>query len=283
MHAALVWLSLCVWAARSYNPKQNGPKLGEWTDTSWSDNPFMARLDISKDGYSYICGGSIVATDGWFGKGVILTAAHCVDDAENVNVWIGCSHTNCRDDLAKGYNDDAYIPHFAYDSSLATRDIHWCDNDLALVFLRQPITVEGAEAVELHSNISSLHNDDEVTVYGYYGSCSGTAGCAGGSDTDTLEFATTNYMVADECDNVYGQHVSGGHDFCVKDDISAATPWKKGISANIDKRSCGRGNNTQFTNAPFVGRVRTNIPNGSHLHQCLEGHTITTLKRFDIY
>jgi len=204
----------------------NKPTLGEWTDTTWLDNPFMVRLDISKDGGSYICGGSIVATDEWEGKGVILTAAHCVEGADNVNAWVGCTQTNCRDALATGYNDDYYVVHPEYNSYLATRDVHWCDNDIALIFLKQPIEVSGAQRVRLHPDIDVLANDDEVEVFGYYGSCgvSGTAGCVGGSDTDTLEFATTNYMIADECNNIYGEHVSGPHDLCVKDDI-----WKDGL------------------------------------------------------
>ncbi len=32
------------------------PVVGEWTDTTWSDNPFMTKLDVNIGGSSYICG-----------------------------------------------------------------------------------------------------------------------------------------------------------------------------------------------------------------------------------
>ena len=150
---------------------------------------------------------------------MILTAAHCLEGARDVNVWVGCTKTNCRDDLAKGYGTDHWLVHPEYDEDMATNDFRWCNNDVALIFLKQAITVEGATSISLHHDIKPLSNDDTVTVYGYYGSCEGSPDCAGGSDTDSLEYALTNYMVSTECDDVWGRHVSGPHDFCVKDDF----------------------------------------------------------------
>lgn len=218
--------------------------VGEWTDTTWSDNPFMVKLDVNIGGYSYICGGSIIATDEWNGKGisnyipmsdsltdsrasnfnfyrklgVILTAAHCLEGARDVNIWVGCTQTNCRDDLAKGYGNDHWVVHPDYDESLATDDVRWCNNDVALIFLKRPINVEGATSISLYKELD-LQNDAEITVFGYYGSCLGNPDCVGGSDVDSLEYALTNYMVSSECDNVFGRHVSGPHDFCIKDDF----------------------------------------------------------------
>lgn len=79
---------------------------------------------------------------------------------------------------------------------------------------------QGATSISLHKDLNVLSNDDAISVYGYYGSCEGsTAGCVGGSDTDTLETAAINYMPSNECDDIYGRHVTGPHDFCVKDDV----------------------------------------------------------------
>jgi len=196
----------------------------DWTDTTWPESPFMALLHILSDGSLYQCGGSIVATDEWEGKGVILTAAHCVYDADAVMVQVGCTQTDCSDQLATAYNDDFMVVHPDYNPDLASNDIHWQDNDIALIFLRESIDVAGAQRVQLHNDMSFLVNDDNVTVYGYLGTCEGSYGCTGGSDTDTLEFARTNFMAADECDNVWGRYVTGPHDFCVKDDT-----WRNGL------------------------------------------------------
>ena len=125
------------------------PVVGEWTDTTWSDNPFMAKLDVNIGGFSYICGGSIIATDERNGKGVILTAAHCLEGARDVNVWIGCTKTNCRDDLAKGYGTDHWLVHPEYDEDMATNDIRWCNNDVALIFLKKAITVQVFNALPI--------------------------------------------------------------------------------------------------------------------------------------
>lgn len=195
------------------------PTVGEWTDTSWSDHPFIVKLDVNIDGYSYICGGSIISTDEWNGKGVILTAAHCVEGARAVNVWVGCTSTNCRDDMATGYGVDHWVTHPDYDSSLSTDDVRWCNNDLALLFLGRAIGVSGALRIELESNLNVMDNDAEITVFGYYGSCALNVDCVGGSDVDSLEYAITNYMLSTQCDDIYGRHVSGHHDFCVLDDF----------------------------------------------------------------
>jgi len=193
--------------------------VGEWTDTEWTANPFMVRLEIMKNGVSYICGGSIIATEQHNGTGVILTAAHCVVGAENVNVWIGCTMTNCGDSLAEKYDAEFIVVHSDYDQTTASSESSWCDNDVAVVFLDRAITVEGATSIGLHHDIGFMDNDAAITVFGYYGSCGSDAGCVGGSDVDSLEYALTNYMASTECDDIYGLHVMGPHDFCVKDDF----------------------------------------------------------------
>ena len=79
--------------------------------------------------------------------------------------------------------------------------------------------MKGASSISLHNDLGILSNDDPITVYGYYGSCEGSRDCVGGSDVDTLEMADINYMPSNECDDIYGEHVTGPHDFCVKDDF----------------------------------------------------------------
>ena len=124
--------------------------------------------------------------------------------------------------------------------------------------------MQRAQRVRLHDDISVLSNDDEVTVFGYYGSCTGSAGCVGGSDTDTLEFAQTNY-VADECDNIYGQHVSGPHDLCIKDDLWAdglqsVCMGDSGSPALVDDRQIGLNSWGPGDCNPIYPTVLTSVP-----------------------
>ena len=164
----LSWLLVSSWAVAFAGRNGGGggggrtTNVGEWTDTTWSDNPFMARLDVSKDDYSYICGGSIIATDEWHGKGVILTAAHCVYGAENVNIWIGCTSTMCQDSIASGFNDDHFVVHPDYNEDIATTDVRWCNNDVALIFLRRAITVKVCLYTYFDRTHFSLKIDDFI-------------------------------------------------------------------------------------------------------------------------
>jgi len=180
----------------------------------------MARMFIYDGPSSYLCGGSIIATDQCNGRGVILTAAHCVvgdHRADNVDVGIGCTMTDCSDSIAGKYTDDFYVVHDDYDPSLSTSDFNWINNDLALVFLEEEITVAGAQPIELHHDMNVLNDNDEVTVFGYYGRCKDYPDCAGGSDIDSLEYATVNYMISQRCRRYWGRLVVGDEDFCLMD------------------------------------------------------------------
>merc|ERR1719474_2371184 len=84
-------------APTSPTPSPTGTE--EWTDTTWSDYPFNARVLTEKGSSSYICGGSIIATNECNGKGAILTAAHCAYSADTILVGIGCNDFYCNDPI----------------------------------------------------------------------------------------------------------------------------------------------------------------------------------------
>eukprot|EP01084_Bolivina_argentea_P142043 249560_1 len=175
----------------------------DWTDTTWEENPFMVQVRRHTESTHELsaigCGGSIVYKGNDNDDAVILTAAHCVAGALNVDVLVGCTKTNCSDDHLS-YTTKNYIVHPQYDSS-----IHYSNNDIALVYVANAsnISNSGASQVTLHSNINILQNNAEITIFGYWGLCERS--CVGGSDTDSLEYAITNYMITTECDDIWGE------------------------------------------------------------------------------
>jgi len=175
----------------------------------------MARIVMEDtDGRFTACGGSIIRTDDCGGRGAILTAAHCVDGKEAVSVWIGCTLTNCQDPGRQGIFADHWVVHQNW-----TYPVGGVVNDIAVIFLEQSITVDGATSIDLHADISELNDNDNIQVFGYYGSCEHLAGCVGGSDTDTLEYALLTYMPTAECVQEIDWRVDRPEDLCVIDDF----------------------------------------------------------------
>ena len=197
------------------NPEAFGPKLGEWTETKWSDNPFLVRVDVTKNDEFYSCGGSIIATHEHDGKGVVLTSAHCISEAHEIEMWIGCTTGMCVDAVAEVFVAEHYVVHPEYqENNCSIAD--WCHDDIAIVFLDRAIEVEGAASVQLAEGIESVMNDANLTVFGYYG------GSADGDDMESLEWALTNFILPTECDADYDNHdVSGPQDLCITDDFPA--------------------------------------------------------------
>lgn len=213
----------------------------EWEDTTWSEYPFMVFLHVTKSNEngdkSYGgCGGSIIAIDQADGKGVILTAAHCVTPSadqleqgyvlERVIVFVGLDGYTSEIIALREYSayvatPDSVLIHEGYD--VAFEMTGWKDDDIALIFLSEAIDHSGAEKIELLSDLSVIRNNDGIHVLGYLG--------GGASDEDTLEYADTNYLndtacaaeidniegLTDEAKDIYKAMVIGGHEFCIED------------------------------------------------------------------
>eukprot|EP01084_Bolivina_argentea_P299048 515460_1 len=240
---------------------------GEWIDTNWTSFPYMTRLQIEHSSGTSICGGSIISKSDSNGKGVILTAAHCVYGASNIEAFIGCTYTDCTDYPSPShYPFDHLIIHPDFDPSLTfSSSPIWRDNDIALIYLQTTITHPNSESILLHSDISVVEDNDEIIVSGYYGSCGSTVGCNGGSDLDTLEYQTTHFMTSHECYDIYGSYVTNDHDFCVRDEeqsdgLTSTCGGDSGSPFVFNNKQLGIVSWQQSYCDPMYPSVATSIP-----------------------
>eukprot|EP01084_Bolivina_argentea_P206247 352178_1 len=155
-----------------------------WTDAEWAQFPFMVSL--------YSCGASILTLNGHNGKGALLTAAHCFGGGRP-SVWIGCKSLYCDQ-----YDIESVTFHQDY-----VNNADEFKNDIAIIFLKEPITYEGAIPVVVASDPMAISNDDKLTLLGYGGSNSIGKGRTGFSDTNTLEYAISYIVDRDECNDYY--------------------------------------------------------------------------------
>eukprot|EP01084_Bolivina_argentea_P151230 263986_1 len=106
------------------------------------------------------CGGSILTVDGHNSNGAILTAAHCVEGAVSLEIYIGCTNSNCwykvGYDGASKYYVDANIDTVRIHPA---RDADEHNNDVAIIFLNETIKHEGATSIILESDPMIAENE----------------------------------------------------------------------------------------------------------------------------
>eukprot|EP01084_Bolivina_argentea_P175597 304055_1 len=199
---------------------------GGWKDINWENMSYMAS--IRKSNGDHGCGGSIITLDGHNGNGAILTAAHCYEPMKDdtSKVYIGCSTTACDtdSDSKRVYNISSWNVHPDYmPMSEQIQYKHWFENDIAIIYLTEPITNANAISIILETDPMIAENDGIIKLTGYGGNAThaGPDVARGGSDTDTLEYTTTNIMTRKECTKIFGDVVITSNDFCVKDDIAS--------------------------------------------------------------
>eukprot|EP00485_Elphidium_margaritaceum_P009556 CAMPEP_0202700904 /NCGR_PEP_ID=MMETSP1385-20130828/14037_1 /ASSEMBLY_ACC=CAM_ASM_000861 /TAXON_ID=933848 /ORGANISM="Elphidium margaritaceum" /LENGTH=505 /DNA_ID=CAMNT_0049358195 /DNA_START=73 /DNA_END=1590 /DNA_ORIENTATION=- len=179
----------------------------EWFNAAWEDHPYMVRLRMSKNGYT-VCGGSIISLNGYGGKGVVLTAAHCVNGISSVDVYVGQSTVGSG---GTTYSGASYLVHPSY-------SLDPIQNDVALIFLNSAIDHRGASAIQLHSSIAGIVEGEAIKLLGYYGKSSSAGNtCAGCSDTDTLEWTWGHFISKSTCERDYDSSMLNDGDICMDD------------------------------------------------------------------
>eukprot|EP01084_Bolivina_argentea_P266541 452108_1 len=185
----------------AYSNQIGKSQIWEWTDATWGEYPFM--ISLRRYG-NHWCGGGILSLNDNDGKGVVITAAHCLQNGNynTFTVAIGCTLSACPANEATTYNIESWTIHENFENAYP-----W-PNDIALIYLTQAITHPGAEQVVLQNNDQLIHDNDEVLITGYWGRNPQGAG----SDIDTLEVALSHKDNAAECDIYYPESI------CIRDD-----------------------------------------------------------------
>eukprot|EP01084_Bolivina_argentea_P061962 113277_1 len=132
-----------------------------WMDVDWEDMSYIVSLR-NKNVHS--CGGSILTLNGHNGNGAILTAAHCLlyqlwgtYDISDLKIAVGCTTTACNTQKDSGkhlYSVESFVTHEKWNIStlFGEQGVNWNENDIAIIFLTQPINHSKAIPIIIESN-----------------------------------------------------------------------------------------------------------------------------------
>nr|XP_022909844.1 transmembrane protease serine 9-like [Onthophagus taurus] len=118
---------------------------------------YQAALRVTVGTENYFCGASLISTR------YLLTAAHCVDGASEIQVTLGAHKINEAEDTQVKITTDAYTMHSGWD---ATQII----NDIAVIDLKQEIELtENIQPVNLptYADVANEFTDSVARVSGW--------------------------------------------------------------------------------------------------------------------
>ncbi|MGR9438398.1 serine protease (plasmid) [Rhizobium leguminosarum] len=172
---ASLTLSFLTQAAAQEVIKLGGDRIVGGKHTTIKDNPWQVALIVEReDGFSYLCGGSIVAQK-W-----VLTAAHCFgpDPKKSTAVAVaGATDFGPEWRAGHGIGADLIIAHEGYHPGTH-------ENDIALVKLKSP---PNGEVIPIASPSLAIPVGEGLTVTGW------GATREGGDPTNDLLIAKVNY------------------------------------------------------------------------------------------
>jgi len=165
------------------NFEYNFGRVFNGKDADIEDFPFIAAVNFDVDGVGYFCGSSIVEPTS------LITAAHCVVDAEKVTIIAGSTRWRFgqREDTAQVRDSPRYLNHEDYDDFNLTYDI-------GLIFLdpSEPLDFSSAAVNPIKVAAEEPAVGDVVTAIGW------GATRAFGPVSDKLEYADDLVIVEDQ-------------------------------------------------------------------------------------
>ncbi|KAI2504492.1 trypsin-like serine protease [Fragilaria crotonensis] len=230
-----------------------GTKIVGGTVADPTRYPYYTYLVVSYASGGIACGGTLIAPD------VVLTAAHCVYEREGnsvlkISAWV--SRTSGPSRQSTGYQRTAsfHVMHASYD-----RAISIAKNDIALVFLDEPVT--GVPLVKINRD-ASIPTGQYLTAIGL--------GATGSSAPDYLMQVSTPVFSDADCVRVFGKTVvSESFTFCAGGEgkgicygDSGGPLLRRGASADAD---------TQIGITSFVANNcgSNGVPDGFTRFQCV--------------
>ncbi|CAH2063009.1 unnamed protein product, partial [Iphiclides podalirius] len=228
--------------------KMNGGKIVGGTETTIQEYPYQVYL-LLKQAFAnnyYQCGGSIA------NERCIITAAHCLDGMESVNIRVGSTNANSG---GTTYDSRMLIKHPQYNDTTG-------DYDLAVIKLIRPITLDGRNSsrITFPANNCSVAPGTNLTVTGWGDTTEN------GARSTTLMVVTVDAVASDECKRTYPELTSrmlcagvaeGGKDSCQGD--SGGPLVRTGTKTQVGVVSFGIGCGIPDTPGVYVNLCNPNI------------------------
>jgi len=163
------------------NFNHNFGRVHDGKDAKITDFPFIAAVNLYIYGVIYFCGSSIAQDD------ALITAAHCVVDAEKITIIAGTTHwtSGQRDDTAQVRDSPRYQAHEDFDDFNLT-------NDIGVIFLDEKLdfTSDAVNSIEVAEEDPLV--GEIVTAVGW------GATRSFGPVSDILEYADDLVIVDDQ-------------------------------------------------------------------------------------
>ncbi|XP_064541282.1 serine protease 1-like [Drosophila montana] len=190
-----------------YAPVLEGPggRITNGEDASADQFPYQAGLSLKIGSSSAWCGGSLIGHE-W-----ILTAAHCTDGVDSVDVHLGSTDRNSPK-VKHSVSKDDIIIHEGWNSRTLL-------NDISLIRIPHVDYSDAIRAVDLPREEShySTYVDDEVIASGWGRTSDSSSGVAA-----HLQYAHMKIISNTSCMKTYGTTIRSSN-ICVSTSASVST------------------------------------------------------------
>ncbi|MCL4152896.1 UNVERIFIED_CONTAM: hypothetical protein GTU68_001983 [Idotea baltica] len=223
---------------------RNSERIIGGEETEVNEFPWQGRLIIVKGGYSYLCSATLISSE-W-----LVSAAHCTEGAESIQVVLGEHYRNTVEAQSETIEVEDIIDHPNYDGSSAP------DNDISLLKLIRPVTFnQYISPVCLPFNYAEMNITDEI------GTVTGWGTTSSGSTSNVLMEVDVPLIGTEDCrtDSNYESSISdnmicagiSGKDSC-QGDSGGPLVWENDNSYNMIVGIVSWGRGCALTGYPGV-------------------------------